>query len=66
MNRKVSVANLPSRAGEAEHNEFFSKAGSVMSVKIVKDRQTGQPKNGASGGDRHKHLVASMERSHDE
>jgi len=44
MNKKVYVANVPPRAGEAELKEFFSKAGSVMSVKIVKDRQTGQPR----------------------
>jgi len=44
MNKKVYVANLPSQAGEAELKELFSKAGSVMSVKIVKDRQTGQPR----------------------
>jgi RNA recognition motif-containing protein len=44
MNKKVYVANVPARAGEADLKEFFSKAGSVMSVKIVKDRQTGQPR----------------------
>jgi RNA recognition motif-containing protein len=45
MNKKLYVANLPPQAGEAELKEFFSKAGSVMSVKIVKDRQTGQPRS---------------------
>jgi len=44
MNRKVYVANLPSQAGEPELKVLFSKAGSVMSVKIVEDRQTGQPR----------------------
>ena len=44
MNRKVYVANLPHQATEPEIKEFFSKAGSVMSVKIVQDRQTGQPR----------------------
>ena len=44
MNKKVYVANLPSQAGEAEIKALFSKAGSVMSVKIVTDRQTGQPR----------------------
>ena len=44
MNKKLYVANVPPRAGEAELKEFFSKAGSVMSVKIVKDSQTGQPR----------------------
>jgi cold-inducible RNA-binding protein len=44
MNKKVYVANLPSQASEAELNTLFSNAGDVMSVKIVRDRQTGQPK----------------------
>jgi cold-inducible RNA-binding protein len=44
MNKKVYVANLPSQATEPELSTLFSKAGSVMSVKIVKDRQTGQPR----------------------
>jgi cold-inducible RNA-binding protein len=46
MNRKVKVyvANLPPQATEAELRALFSKAGSVMSVKIVQDRQTGQPR----------------------
>ena len=44
MNRKVYVANLSSQAGEPELKALFSKAGDVMSVKIVKDRQTGQPR----------------------
>ena len=44
MNKKLYVANVPPRAGEAELKKFFSRAGSVMSVKIVKDRQTGQPR----------------------
>ena len=44
MNKKVYVGNLPSQASESEIKALFSKAGDVMSVKIVKDRQTGQPK----------------------
>jgi RNA recognition motif-containing protein len=44
MNRKVYVANLPYQATEPEIKDFFSKAGSVMSVKIVTDRQSGQPR----------------------
>jgi cold-inducible RNA-binding protein len=44
MNKKVYVANLPFQAGEAELKGLFSKAGSVMSVNIVKDRHTGQPR----------------------
>jgi len=44
MNKKVYVANLPFQAGESELKALFSNAGDVMSVKIIKDRQTGQPK----------------------
>ena len=44
MNKKVYVGNLPSQTSEPELSALFSKAGSVMSVKIVKDRQTGQPR----------------------
>ena len=44
MNKKVYVANLPSQAGEPDLRALFSKAGDVMSVKIVGDRQTGQPR----------------------
>jgi RNA recognition motif-containing protein len=44
MNRKVYVANLPYQATEDELKALFSKAGDVMSVKIVQDRQSGQPK----------------------
>ena len=44
MNKKVYVANLPFQASEPELKVLFSKAGDVMSVKIVADRQTGQPR----------------------
>ncbi len=44
MNRKVYVANLPPNATEADIKALFSKAGGVMSVKVVMDRQTGQPR----------------------
>jgi len=44
MNRKVYVANLSYQATEAELKALFSKAGDVMSVKIVQDRQSGQPR----------------------
>ncbi len=44
MNRKLFVANLPYQATETDLKTLFSKAGSVMSVKIVQDRLTGQPK----------------------
>ncbi len=44
MNKKIYVGNLPFQATEPELKALFSKAGSVMSVKIVKDRQSGQPR----------------------
>jgi RNA recognition motif-containing protein len=44
MNKKVYVANLPAQAGEADIKALFAAAGDVMSVKIVKDFQTGQPR----------------------
>ena len=44
MNKKIYVANLPYQATEPELKALFSKAGDVMSVKIVLDRQTGQPR----------------------
>ncbi len=44
MNKKVYVANLPSDAKEPDLKALFSKAGDVMKVKIVEDRQTGQPR----------------------
>jgi len=44
VNKKVYVANLPFEISEPELKALFSNAGDVMSVNIVKDRQTGQPK----------------------
>jgi cold-inducible RNA-binding protein len=44
INKKVYVANLPLQISEPELKTLFSNAGDVMSVQIVKDRQTGQPK----------------------
>jgi RNA recognition motif-containing protein len=44
MNKKIYVANLPYQATESELKALFSKAGDVVSVKIVQDRQTGQPR----------------------
>ncbi len=45
MNRKVYGANLPNQATELEINALFSKAGSVISVKIDQDSR---PRGGAS------------------
>jgi RNA recognition motif-containing protein len=44
MNKKVYVANLPAQAGEGDIKALFAAAGDVMSVKIVKDFQTNQPR----------------------
>ena len=44
MNRKVYVANLPSQVTEADLKALFTRAGSLISVKIAQDRQTGQPR----------------------
>ncbi len=44
MNKKVYVANLPFQAGEPELKMLFSRAGDVMSIRVVADRQTGQPR----------------------
>ena len=44
MNKTVYIGNLPFKASEPDLKALFSKAGDVMSVKIVGDRQTGQPK----------------------
>jgi len=44
MNKKIYVSNLPPQTNEADLRTLFSAAGSVMSVKIVEDRQTGQPR----------------------
>ena len=40
--KKIYVANLSFETGEPELKALFSNAGDVMSVNIVKDRQTGQ------------------------
>ena len=44
MNKNVHVANLPIQATEAEIKTLFSQTGSVMSVKNIQDRQSGQPR----------------------
>jgi RNA recognition motif-containing protein len=41
MNTKIYVGNLPSQATEPELQTLFSQAGDVISVKIIKDQQTG-------------------------
>ena len=44
MGKKLYVGNLPFQATEPELKALFSNAGDVMSVKIIKDQQTNQPR----------------------
>ncbi len=44
MNTKIFVGNLPAQVTEPELKTLFSQAGDVVSVKIVKDHQSGQPR----------------------
>jgi RNA recognition motif-containing protein len=42
MGRKLYVGNLPYQIGEAELQELFSQAGSVDSVRVMRDMATGR------------------------
>ncbi|HEX7485803.1 MAG TPA: RNA-binding protein [Vicinamibacterales bacterium] len=42
MGRKLYVGNLPYEIGEAELQELFSQAGSVESVRVMRDMATGR------------------------
>jgi cold-inducible RNA-binding protein len=42
MARKLYVGNLPFSAGEAELQELFGSAGTVDSVKVMRDMATGR------------------------
>ena len=42
MSRKLYVGNLPYQTGEAELQELFAKAGTVDSVKVMRDMATGR------------------------
>jgi cold-inducible RNA-binding protein len=44
MNRKLYVGNLPFEATETELQALFATAGTVASVDIVKNRDTGRPR----------------------
>ncbi len=44
MESKLYVGNLSYTATEEEVSSFFSKAGTVTSVAIIKDRETGRSK----------------------
>jgi cold-inducible RNA-binding protein len=42
MSRKLYVGNLPYEVGETELQELFTRAGSVESVKVMRDQATGR------------------------
>jgi len=41
MNTKIYVGNIPLKTTETDLQAHFSQAGDVVSVKILKDHQTG-------------------------
>ena len=41
MGRRLYVGNLPYSTGEAELQELFSRAGTVESVRVMRDPATG-------------------------
>jgi RNA recognition motif-containing protein len=42
MGRKLYVGNLPYETGEAELQELFSRAGTVDTVRVMRDQATGR------------------------
>ena len=44
MSKKLYVGNLPFSATEDELRELFARHGSVDSVKVIMDRDTGRPR----------------------
>ena len=42
MGRRLYVGNLPYTTGEAELQELFSQAGTVESVRVMRDAATGR------------------------
>jgi len=44
MNTKVYVGNISFRTTEPDLKTLFSQAGEVISVNILKDHQSGQPR----------------------
>jgi RNA recognition motif-containing protein len=44
MSVKIYVGNLPHTMTEEELQTIFTEAGEVISVKIITDRHTGQPR----------------------
>jgi len=44
MSKKIYVGNLPFNATETEIREKFEEFGSVTSVNLISDRDTGRPR----------------------
>ncbi len=44
MSKKLYVGNLPFSATEDDIRDLFSQYGSVESVNLIKDRDTGRPR----------------------
>ncbi len=44
MSKKIYVGNLPFSATEAEVRDLFTEYGSVESVNLITDRETGRPR----------------------
>ncbi len=44
MAKRIYVGNLPFRTTEAELRELFAAYGTVQSVNLITDRETGQPR----------------------
>ncbi len=42
MSRKLYVGNLPYETGEAELQELFGRAGTIETVKVMRDMATGR------------------------
>ena len=44
MSKKIYVGNLPFSSTESQIRELFSRYGTVTSVNIITDRETGRPR----------------------
>lgn len=44
MSRKLYVGNIPYETDEADLQALFAQAGSVESVRVMRDRDTGRPR----------------------
>lgn len=44
MSKRIYVGNLPFSATEDEVRELFAQFGAVLSVSLITDRDTGQPR----------------------